>query len=806
MKLVKGIGPMDAKIAFIGEAPGAEEERAGIPFVGSAGKLFSELLRSAGIMREYCYVTNVVKERPPRNDIGKFIRFGKGGHAIETPAYKEYVMMLKDELDQLSANVLVPLGNVPLYALTGHTAVTKRAGSVFESSLLPGRKVIPTIHPSAALRMFLWRYDIVHDLMRIKEESEFPEIRHPEREMVIKPSFAETIEFLGELAEQPIIAVDIEVSAGEVSCIALSISPAKIISIPFVIHNEYFPIEQEREVWKRIARILEDPTQTHVGQNMSFDAWFLYLRYGIRVSNIEDTMVAQKIVNPDFPMGLDYITRIYTKEPYYKDEGKKSGGFMGGGNRQFWLYNARDAAVTHEAYAQLIADVRLSRNEGAYRRSTDIIPALVFMQTRGVLVDVAAMRKEADAYNVRCDELRAELAEAAGSPVNPGSPKQLQQLFYVQLGHKPYFKNGTPTTNDDALKRLIRKGCKEAEIVKEFRKVDKIRGTYLEMQFDDDNRMRSSFNPAGTRTGRLSSSKNIFGTGGNFQNIPHSVRKYFLADPGYVMYEVDLSQAENRIVAYVSGDPRMIDAFETGKDVHSLTAGLIFDKPPEEVSRADGSSSLGNGEQSERFWGKKSNHSFNYGLGYKAFALSMEMPEREAKYLIERYHAVYPNIRNRYHNWVQECLSKDRSITNLRGRRQIFRERWGYELFKDAYAFLPQSTVADIINEFGILEVWNNQNLYGPLELMNQVHDSIMFQIPLSVPWGGHKRMLLALKQALEVELDFHGTKWRIPADFQIGLNMGPFDKDNPKVNPTGLRPIDPNDPEAGYAKISGLG
>lgn len=227
----------------------------------------------------------------------------------------------------------------------------------------------------------------------------------------------------------------------------------------------------------------------------------------------------------------------------------------------------------------------------------------------------------------------------------------------------------------------------------------------------------------------------------------------------------------------------MIEAFESDKDVHRLTAAMIFGKPYDEISNEDGSSSLGDGRQSERYWGKKSNHALNYDLGYRKFALQCEIMEREAKWLVEKYHAMYPGVRQNYHAMIQNQLKKDRTITNLFGRKRIFlgpvipnppkiTKYACTETYKDAYAHLPQSTTADKINEQGLNFVYYNQQWFKPVELLTQIHDSIVFQIPLSLPWEVHADILLRIKESLESPMEWRGTKIIIPADLSIGFNM----------------------------------
>jgi len=271
---------------------------------------------------------------------------------------------------------------------------------------------------------------------------------------------------------------------------------------------------------------------------------------------------------------------------------------------------------------------------------------------------------------------------------------------------------------------------------------------------------------------RLSSSENIFGTGMNLQNWPDRALQFLKPDDGYVYYSMDLSQAENRIVAYVGQIPQMIHAFETGQDVHKLTASLIFGKPYDEISSEDGSCSLGSGEYSERFWGKKANHGLNYDLGYRNFAFYYEIPESEGKFIVERYHAAYPGVRNGYHAYVRAQLQRGRTVTNLMGRRTTFLDEWSDKLFKKGYACIPQGTVGDVINERGVSYIYYNQIDFKPVEILSQVHDSIGFQIPLSVGWEVHADMLLKIRRSLETPLTIHGRDFSIPADLLMGLSL----------------------------------
>jgi len=775
-------GPLAAKIAILGEQPGKSEifhRPLPKPFVGPAGRELDKCLDSAKVPRMSCYLSNVIKDLD--HPLHYYIEIKKSGKVIVSQTGQMYIDMLKEEFSQCTANVIVATGNIPLYALTNRTGITKWRGSVLESTLLPGRKVVPTIHPATIIppkNVYLNKNLIILDLQRAKDESVYPEIRRKERKLILRPSFGDTMYFLERCIQASkkgrIIDYDIEIYNEEVSCISFAISPEEAVSIPFVDSSgDYFSIEQEADVWRAIANLLEDNTVWKRGQNIAFDSHFLLRRPGIKVHLLHDTMVAQKTLFPDYPMGLDFICTMYTDIPYYKNEGKKW--FKTGGAWEtLWQYNATDSIVCADAHPQQVNDLRRQGNLETYERQRKIIEPLVYMMERGIRVDVDGMKERGKEYEEKIDTTTSELQRICGFSINPNSPQQLANYFYGTRGLPAYRKRGGGvTTDDDALKRLIRKGVKEASLIKEIRKYTKARGNYLNVdKVDSDSRIRCSYNPAGTRFSRISSSKNIFGTGMNMQNWPHDLLRFLLADEGYVLYTVDLSQAENRIVAYVGNVVPWIEAFETGKDVHRLTASLLLGKPPDEISDEDGSSPLGNGEQSERYWGKKANHELDYDMGYKTFALQFELSESEGKWLVDRFHFTLPGIRQNYHTMVRTQLAKNRTLTNLMGRKTLFLDEWGDKTWKAGYSCIPQGTVGDVIDERGLSYIYYNQDEFFPIELLTQVHDSITFQVPLAIDFDVHAYMLNKIKSKLETPLVWNERKFVIPVDIVMGLNF----------------------------------
>ena len=792
--LVPPTGPLDCEIAFVGEAPGTEEAKAREPFVGRSGNLLNSLLQIAGITRSQCYFTNVVKEQPPKtstktNDISVFVDLSKK-NPMETDAYKKYVEELKEELSECKANIFVALGNVPLYALTGihPPKITSRRGSVYESTLVPGKKVLACIHPAACIHgggkggNYIYQHYIVFDLRKAVEQSKFPEYKPPQRTLITDPSFAEVMNFLKKSKESGHAGFDIEVDMTTLEISHISFAPTwdLAISIPFFQKGrEYFPDYQEAEIWHEIAGILSDPEVIKYGQNLVFDKQFIFRRYGIITRNLEDTMVAQGVLYPDLPKGLDFICSIYTDEPYYKDDGKFHTKRSLPPAIVFQEYNAKDSAVCVEAFPKIIKQLDKMGNLETYERQRNLIEILVYMSERGIRMDVEGLRKASVTALDRENVLKEQLNDLCGYEINPNSVKQLKEYFYGKKGIKPYIKRGTKsvTTDETALKRIARKGYEEARIILEIRGLVKLRGTYYDVKLDPDGRIRSAYNPVGAAdTGRLNSRISIWGTGTNLQNDPPEFRRFLTADKGYLAYNIDLSQAENRIVAYIAPEPSLIEVFEEGLDPHRRTAGMIFNLPEEEVSDEPHSApDIGTGRLSQRYWGKTANHAFDYDFGYKGFALKYDISEQEGRRIRTAFHKAYPGISGNYWNWIRTKLSKDRTLVNLFGRNRRFMDRWGDGLFKEAYAFIPQSTVADKINEQGLIHVYYDQSTYKHVELLNQVHDSIEFQVPVSIGWREHARILKSIKRSLEAPLFWRASEFVIPAEGKAGLRFSEF-------------------------------
>jgi len=484
-------------------------------------------------------------------------------------------------------------------------------------------------------------------------------------------------------------------------------------------------------------------------------------------------------------------------------------------DRDFLEYSGLDSACTLQIYEEFWDGLSPTFSR-AYDLTIRLFPVLMFMQSRGIQVSKALLDEtKADVIRSAAEKQR-ELDALIGRSFNVNSPKQCQEYFYTELGYGPYRNaEGRLTVDDMALQRLVRgtvgkPGLRAAKRVQDVRGLNKLYGTYLGLEFDADGRIRCSFNPRGTKFGRLSSSKTIFGTGTNFQNLPQEFKKFLVPDEGFCFIEVDKRQAEWVVVAYVAGDANMIAAVEGGIDVHTYTACQMFEVPPEvvkvdhklcgHITDADTIKELRMSDpllrqhykstwprsMSLRQCGKKSNHGLNYDEGYRGFALINEMDEGEAKRVYTFYHNIYPGIK-RWYEATKYALQKNRTLTNYFGRAVRFLGAWNDKLWKAAYSMIPQSTVVDSRNE-GMVRIYEDEWLTRALngDILAQVHDSILMQFPIK--WLEDKHIFDTLMAKVTYytspDIEYNGKRFKIASDYKVGLNWG---GGHPEHNPQGM-------------------
>ncbi len=746
--IVKGFGPRDAKIVLIGEAPGRDEDREGVPFVGTSGQLLDRMLVEAGVDREKCYVDNVMQVRPPGNNFGVFYEDKKRTRPLP-PLVEGRARLVKD-LMLINPNVVVALGGEALKALTPYMGVKNWRGSIIYPSKLGGVKVIPTYHPAGIMRNWIWRQIAVCDLAKTKKQSFVQKFEPPSRALFDDPRLIDTIQRWTEtiLKSAKYISFDIETRGleddADIACISFATTPWRSWCFPLLTRDKkrdyWKSTSDEMEVWRCISRILGSDIPK-VAQNANFDITHLE-RHGIHVDNLwMDTMNAHHLCYPELPKALDFQTSIYTNEPYYK--------WMS--SSDLWKYCNLDASVTLEVAFALEGEMKELKVDRFYRQVLHpLITPLRMIQGYGVRINAKRKQELSEEAGGRIKQMQEKLEAAVGHELNVSSPKQVAKFLYEELNIPPRYKKGRVTTDEDALDALNAKyNLKVLGLIIKIRKVKVLKSTFLDAKPCADGRMRTHYIISGTDTGRLAS-KDV-----NLQNVPKGdARSFFLPDRGCKFIGVDLSQAEARLVAYLSEDIHFMKVFEEGGDVHRKNASNIFRIDEEDVT------------PKQRFLGKKLVHAGNYGVGHGKFSKETGLSYADSKKALYTYYATYPKLKI-WHLKVENTLKKTRVLETPLGRRRAFFDRWGADMFRKAYAFVPQSTVGDYTN-MGLTKL--HYCLPKEARIVLQIHDAIVINVDESYLNKHREELYAMIKRAVEIEIEVEGRKMRIPADIKEGM------------------------------------
>lgn len=320
-----GNGPIPARIMLVGEAWGEQEERAGEPFVGASGQELNRMLQEAGLLRSECYVSNLVNARPPNNDLGAWIAMRKkdvtAAH-VELrdrkvlPIVKEGHARLLREIDLVQPNVVVPLGNSAMWALTGHWGILRWRGSELRADgpgLQP--KVVPTIHPAAVLREWALRPTVLADFRRIKRHLASREYTLPAWNFILRPSFGQVCFTLKHLlakleAPDPLwLDFDLETKHGHIDCAGLSWSRDEAICIPFLAWGKpegYWSLDEEAEIIHFLYRVLRHPRVRVRGQNLLYDCQYTLRHWHFIPRVAQDTMIAWHVCFSGMRKSLDF--------------------------------------------------------------------------------------------------------------------------------------------------------------------------------------------------------------------------------------------------------------------------------------------------------------------------------------------------------------------------------------------------------------------------------------------------------------------------------------------------------------------
>lgn len=488
-------------------------------------------------------------------------------------------------------------------------------------------------------------------------------------------------------------------------------------------------------VLNKLKPLLEDPRQIKVGQNPKYDM-IIFARYGIDLAGVDyDTMLESYVLNSTASrhdmdsLALKYLGYKTLKYEDVAGKGKGQINFSEVGIEQAVPYAAEDADVTLRLHESLWPKLQqISSLEKLFQEiEMPLVSVLVTMQRTGVKIDADMLRRQGGELGQRMLELEQEAHDVAGQPFNLDSPKQIQEILYQKLG-LPVLKKtpkGQPSTAEDVLQELA-EDYPLPRLILEHRSMSKLRSTYTdklpEMINADTGRVHTSYHQAVAATGRLSSSDP------NLQNIPvrtaegRRIRQAFICDKGFTMLSADYSQIELRIVAHLSGDVGLQQAFAQGTDVHRATAAEVFNVELDSVT------------DEQRRNAKAINFGLIYGMSAFGLGRQLKIDRTTAQEYVNLYFTRYPGVKD-FMDRTRVQAREQGFVETVFGRRLYAQDINASNHARRQYAERAainapmQGTAADLI-KLAMLAVhdWINSSAAN-VKMIMQVHDELVFEV-----------------------------------------------------------------------------
>ena len=517
---------------------------------------------------------------------------------------------------------------------------------------------------------------------------------------------------------------------------------AELVGMSFALEPKeayYVPIPADQDDARRITdqfkEILESEAITKIGQSLKFDMNVLK-KYGIRVQGpMFDTLIAHYLINPEYRHNLNYLAETYLNyetihiEELIGNRGKNQLNMRDVPLHRIADYACEDADITLKLqliFEQMIAESNLS--DLFYKIEMPLVPVLADMEEAGVRLDVDALVQSSKVLTRYLADMEKEIHETAGMEFNISSPRMVGEVLFDRLKiveKAKKTKTGQYTTDEDTLESLKNKHPVVEKIL-EYRKLKKLLSTYVDalpaLISPKDNKVHTTYNQTTTATGRLSS------TNPNLQNIPirdeegKEIRKAFIPDDGCLFFSADYSQIELRIMAHLSQDKNMIEAFREGQDIHLITAAKIYGIPLDQVTR------------DMRRNAKTANFGIIYGISVFGLSEQLRIPRAEAKELIDGYFRTFPAVKEymdksieiaREKEYVETIFHRKRFLPDINSRNSVVRAY----AERNAINAPIQGSAADIIKVAmnNIYRRFEEEKLQS--RMIMQVHDELNFNV-----------------------------------------------------------------------------
>lgn len=804
-------GPANAAILVLGDCPTDSDEKSGRPFMGQTGTVLDSLMREAGISRAEVMLTTIARDKPPGGRVEFF--FNDDKFAQPKPYWEQSVQQTKELIERVRPNIIIALGPIAMFYLTGFRGINDFRGYIVDCSLVPGTKVLTTYHPKTVNLDWNQAFTVVMDFRKAIRNSHSPYFPADNREMICNPGLSEFKDYCNFLVtehKEPVV-LDIENRQPEthIHIVGFADSANRGMSMSLLNGNQpKFSLQQELEFWESVARVCANCEL--IMQNGNHDRAVLWLNTKIACLKYNyDVMLAAHAVWPEAPRSLGYLASVCLNVPPWKHTA----------NENEVLYNAGDVCNTYGVWNVLEKQMERTGTRKTHDFEIRQSPVAVLLQLQGVLIDREKQEQLLIKSNSRILQLESELEQKVGRRINYNAHQQLQNLLYGTLGLPPQYarkknaKGQNPiTAGAEALVALGRM-FPENDIlgkVLELKKHLKLL-TFLDIPISPTNRVHTCYNTTGAKMqhekkgkiidadednmsfGRWSSSASIilpYGSG-NLQNIPPEARKMYDAGENKVFVQADYKQAEAVVVAWLIGDEKLKSMFRASfglseeeckarnLDIHKITAaGVVGVK----VTFID-DETVGlvvkflddNGDEFEitgemRKIGKTLRHATNYSAGPGVLDMKLGCGMKHAKKLLDSFAQSTPQLPVWQGRIVDE-LRATRILENLLGRKHKFMDRWGDSLFRSAYSFKPQSTVGDLLNE---ALIYLYDHYADELEIALQLHDAIYVIVEDSPDRIQFAKDALRDSMVTAVQpLHCNGEDFFIDIDYKVGRYWG---------------------------------
>ena len=755
-------GPSNAKVLIVGEFPKEQDLVRNEPFADGIGFELSKMLAEAKIHKETCFCTYVIDDRVPSGNINGLVAESKAkatsSHSLlhgryVTQQVLDGVARLKAEIELVKPDVVCAMGNLALFALTGEWSAMSWRSSIMESTLVPGLKVIPTYSPAMVVAQMYLRPIVVHDLKRVAKHVGKPKVERPDYKFQIRPTFGQacsTLQMLIDLSPCD-LGGDIETRAGHIACIAFAWSGTEAICIPLMCQHDnegYWTLDQETHLVMLMCALMRK--HRIIGQNWNYDAQYIYRHWHFLCPNVSDTMIAHHSCFSNMEKNLAFLSSMYLEDHlYWKDDRTNwDTGPKGEGENTYWNYNCTDSARTLAIHGVLANVIKALGMEAVNEFQQRLAPKVLKSMIRGVRLDKEAQVALSLKIQAEVADREQWMASVLGHELNIRSPKQMSDFFYRQMGQKEVINRKTKSVScdDEALHKIALREPILKPITRkiaELRSLGVFHSTFVQAATDVDGRIRTSFNVCGTETYRFSSTKNAFGSGLNMQNIPKggetedegldlpNVRELYIPDQGKTYFDIDLDSADLRIVTWESDCGWMKEQFKQKR------------KPYIEVMKEyyHNQSMDKNSHPREYAMFKSLCHGTNYLGTADGIAPRIGLLVHETERIQKWYFGLCPEIK-KWQEEIKKQVSGRRFVQNVFGYRTYFFDRIEGTIFNQAVAWIPQSTVACLINRAYVAI----DDQLPDVEVLLQVHDSLVGQFD-TIQGGDAVRKIEACSQ-----------------------------------------------------------